>query len=157
MGGDTPFRTLHHICVVVADIDRAVAFYTGIGIGPWKDYPPLSQYTELDVPDRRGFLDLRYKYADVGGVQYQLVQPGAHDSPQKRFIDKHGEGVFHLGFVVDDLEAGTASARALGVHPWMSGKRPDGSGFTYFDTAAQAGVTLEIRQSPTPKGQAADA
>lgn len=33
----------------------------------------------------------------------------------------------------------------------MRGKRLDDSGFTYFDTAARAGVTLEIRQSPTPK------
>jgi hypothetical protein len=30
----------------------------------------------------------------------------------------------------------------------MRGRRENGSGFTYFDTAEQAGVVLEIRQSP---------
>lgn len=148
----SPFRKLHHICVVVTDIERATAFYTSVGIGPWQDYPPLSQYVELEVPSREGFLDLRYRYAEVGGIQYQLVQPGTHDSPQKRFLDEHGEGVFHLGFVVDDLDAGTEAAAALGVRPWMRGRREDGSGFTYFDTVARAGVTLEIRQSPRDTG-----
>ncbi|MCP2167067.1 VOC family protein [Goodfellowiella coeruleoviolacea] len=146
---NSPFQRLHHICVVVADIDRAVEFYTSVGIGPWQDYPPLTQYTELDVPSRDGFLGLKYKYADVGGIQYQLVEPGDGDSPQQQFLDTHGEGVFHLGFVVDDLAEGTAAAAGLGVRPWMTGRRPDGSGFTYFDTRARAGVTIEIRQSPT--------
>jgi hypothetical protein len=29
------------------------------------------------------------------------------------------------------------------------GRRADGSGFTYFDTASDVGVTLEIRKSPS--------
>ena len=33
----------------------------------------------------------------------------------------------------------------------MRGQRPDGSGFVYFDTAAGAGVVLEIRKSPPPR------
>ena len=43
------FDTLHHICVVVHDIEKAKAYYQSIGIGPWQDYPPLSEYTELSV------------------------------------------------------------------------------------------------------------
>ncbi len=35
-----PFRELHHVCVVVRDIDQSVAYYESIGIGPWQDYPP---------------------------------------------------------------------------------------------------------------------
>jgi len=37
-----PFTKLHHLCVVVADIDRAQRFYESVGIGPWIDYPPLA-------------------------------------------------------------------------------------------------------------------
>ena len=50
-----PFSKLHHLCVVVADIDRAQRFYESVGIGPWIDYPPLADYTDLDVPDPDGF------------------------------------------------------------------------------------------------------
>ncbi|WP_410658132.1 VOC family protein [Amycolatopsis sp. lyj-112] len=143
----TPFHTLHHVCVVVADIDRAVEFYLSAGIGPWHDYPPLTQYT-FNVPDREPYLDLKYKFADVGTMQLQLLEPGAGDTPMKRFLEDQGGGVFHLGFVVDDVDAGTEAARALGIPPWIAGRRPDSSGFTYFDTTKQAGVNLEIRQSP---------
>lgn len=142
------FKTLHHVCIVVRDIEKAVAFYESVDVGPWQDYPPLANYVELDVPDREAFSALRFKFANLGNVQIQLCQPGALDSPQRRFLDKHGEGVFHLGFDVAGCDEGETTARAKGMSVLMRGRRPDGSGFTFFDTAAQAGgVVLEIRSA----------
>ena len=143
-----PFASVHHVCIVVRDIDAAQRYYESVGIGPWHDYPPLAQFTDLRVPEADGFLALVYRYAWVGGFQIQLVQPGPEPTPQRRFLDEHGEGVFHIGFEVPDADAAVEQAVALGVRPLMSGRRPDASGFTYFDTAAAAGVVLEIRQSP---------
>jgi catechol 2,3-dioxygenase-like lactoylglutathione lyase family enzyme len=140
-----PFAKLHHVCVVVHDIDAAQAFYESVGIGPWIDYPPLAEYTELDVPDPEGFRALKYRYAWVGEQQWQLCQPGPGDTPQRRFLEARGEGVFHVGFEVPDADA---AERQAGVPPLMRGRRENGSGFTYFDTANRAGVILEIRQSP---------
>jgi hypothetical protein len=116
-----------------------------VGIGPWHDYPPLREYTELDMPDPDGFRALTYRYAWIGEQQLQLCQPGPEPTPQRRFLEEHGEGVFHVGFEVPDANA--AEAR-VGARPVMRGRRDDGSGFTYFDTAEEAGVILEIRQSP---------
>jgi catechol 2,3-dioxygenase-like lactoylglutathione lyase family enzyme len=144
----SPFAQVHHLCIVVRDIDAAQRYYESVGIGPWHDYPPLTDFTDLRVPDRDGFLGLVYRYAWIGEFQLQLVQPGAGPTPQRRFLDEHGEGVFHIGFEVPNADAAVERAAALGVAPLMSGRRPDGSGFTYFDTAERAGVVLEIRQSP---------
>ncbi len=144
----TPFARVHHICIAVRDIDAAVAYYESVGIGPWHDYPPLEEFTQLEVPDPDGFRRLDYRYAWIGDFQLQLVQPGPEPTPQRRFLDEHGEGVFHVGFEVADADAGDAQAAALGVAPLMRGRRDNGSGFTYFDTAERAGVVLEIRQSP---------
>ena len=33
-----PFAQLHHLCIVVHDIDRAQRYYESVGIGPWRDY-----------------------------------------------------------------------------------------------------------------------
>jgi catechol 2,3-dioxygenase-like lactoylglutathione lyase family enzyme len=146
----TPFETVHHLCIVVRDIDKTVAFYESIGIGPWHDYPPLRDYTDLEMPNVAGFLALRYKYVQLGQVQLQMVQPGEEDCPQKRFLDTHGEGVFHIGFAVDDANVGETEAKALGLKVLMRGRRPDASGFTYYDTAeGTGGVLLLTRQSPT--------
>ena len=144
----TPFAKLHHICIAVPDIDAAIAYYESVGIGPWHDYPPLEQFTRLDVPDPDGFRRLDYRYAWIGGFQLQLVQPGPEPTPQRRFLDERGAGVFHVGFEVPDADAADAQAAGLGVAPLMRGRRDNGSGFTYYDTADRAGVVLEIRQSP---------
>ncbi len=139
------FDRLHHLCVVVHDIGRAQAYYESLGIGPWHDYPPLHEYTELDVPDPDGFRALRYRYAWIGDQQFQLCEPGPEPTPQRRFLDEKGEGVFHVGFEVPDANAAESDIEAT---PLMRGRRDNGSGFTYFDTAEHAGVILEIRQSP---------
>jgi catechol 2,3-dioxygenase-like lactoylglutathione lyase family enzyme len=145
----TPFRHLHHLCLVVHDIDRTQAYYESIGIGPWNEYPPLTEYTDLDVPDEQAFRRMRYRFVNLDNVQLQLCQPPEIDCPQRRFLDTHGEGVFHIGFE-HDMVGALAKADAFGLEVLMRGRRPDGSGFVYFDTQERAGVVLETRQSPSP-------
>jgi len=142
----TPFRQLHHICLVAHDLDQSVAYYESIGIGPWQDYPPLTEYTELQVPDLDAFRGLRYKFVNLDNVQLQMCQPPELDCPQRRFLDAHGEGVFHIGFE-SDVEVATQQAKDLGVPVLMRGQRPNHSGFVYFDTYDQAGVILLARKT----------
>jgi methylmalonyl-CoA/ethylmalonyl-CoA epimerase len=143
----TPFRKLHHICIVVKDLPGAVAFYESVGIGPWRDYPKDAPYVELDVPDQQASAELRYKVADLENFQLQLCQPSGLDSPQRRFLDQHGDGVYHLGFEVADVSASRDAATALGLDILSRGLRADGTGFCYFDTREKAGTVLEIRKS----------
>ncbi len=145
------FNTLHHICVVVRDIERTAAYYESIRIGPWQDYPPLSAYAELDLPNPAAFKGLRFKFVNLDNVQLQLCQPGEEDGPQRRFLETHGEGVFHLGFDVADCDGAEKQGLALGLESLMRGRRDDRSGFTFFDTAREAGVVLEIRSIPVAK------
>lgn len=144
------FDKLHHICIVVHDIDKAQAWYESIGIGPWVSYPPLSEYEELDVPSRAGFLSLKYRICNLADVQFQLCQPGDEPSPQRRHLDTKGEGVFHIGFEVPDADAAQAEAGALGLPVLMRGRRTNRSGFTYYDCAGEAGVTLLTRATNLP-------
>lgn len=147
----SPFSTLHHLSIVVRDVEKAVEFYESMGFGPFVDYPPLTDYVKLNVMDVAGFHDLRFKCAQVGPIQIQLCQPGEGKSPYKEFLEKRGEGVYHLGFVVDDVDGAEAELKALGLGVLSSGRRQDGSGFSYMDTAGEAGVVLLVRQSPGVK------
>lgn len=145
---DGPFRKLHHVLVVVHDIDEAVRYYESLGIGPWLDYPPLNQYTDLSVLDRDAFLAIRFKFANLDNAQIQLCQPPQQDCPQRRFLDVHGEGVFQIGFEVDDADHAEELGKERGLDVLMRGRRPDSSGFTYFDTLDAGGVVLMVRQTP---------
>ena len=141
------FNTLHHVCIVVRDMSASVAFYESVGVGPWHDFPSLAPYqSDLQVPDTGAFLKLRYRYARLANIQLQLCEPGEGNTPQRRFLETRGEGVFHLGFTVPNCDAAEAQGLALGLKTLMHGRLPDRSGFTYFDTIDKgAGVTLEVR------------
>lgn len=141
-----PFRQLHHLCIVVRDIDATIAYYEGLGIGPWEHYPPLTQYTDLRAPNPDAFVKMKYRYANLDNVQIQLCEPPEDDCPQRRFLDTKGEGVFHIGFE-SPLDEGTAAGEAAGLEVLMAGRRDNGTGFTYFDTLDDAGVVWMIRQT----------
>ena len=142
-----PFEALHHVCVVVHDIDKTQAFYESVGIGPWVEYPPLSEYEDLQVPNAEAFSELKYRICNLPGIQLQLCEPSEKPSPQREFLDTKGEGVFQLGFEVDDADA---AQEAAGLPVLMRGRRENGTGFTYYDTLDEAGVNLLTRATFRP-------
>ena len=144
---ENPFRVLHHVCIVVRELERAVAYYEGIGIGGWYDYPKGSAYVTFEVPNADASHAMRYKCADLDNVQLQLCQPPEMECPQRRFLEAHGEGVYHLGFEVADLDGAEALAAARGTGTLARGRRGNGTGFAYFDTREGAGVVLEVRRT----------
>lgn len=141
------FSKLHHICIVVHDIDATQSYYESIGIGPWIAYPPLTEYEELQVPSPEGFMAMQYRICNLPDIQLQLCQPDHNPSPQRLHLDTKGEGVFHLGFEVPDADAAEAIA---GLPVLMKGRRANRTGFTYYETAEKAGVTLLTRATPRP-------
>jgi methylmalonyl-CoA/ethylmalonyl-CoA epimerase len=147
MQEDKIFGKPHHICIVVKDIEKTKSYYESIGIGPWVDYPPLVEYTKLNVVDEKGFFNTRFVYTHIGNLQLQLAQPGEGKTIYKDFLETKGEGVFHIGFEVDDIEATEKQLTENEMKVLASGRRDDGSGFSYLDTREGAGVTLLVRQT----------
>ena len=147
MQENNAFSKPHHICIVVKDIEKTKSYYESIGIGPWTEYPPLVEYTRLNVEDEKGFLGTRFVFTHIGNLQLQLAQPGKGKSHYKDFLETKGEGVFHIGFEVDDVNLVENQLTHNGMEVLASGRRDDGSGFTYLDTREQAGVTLLVRQT----------
>jgi catechol 2,3-dioxygenase-like lactoylglutathione lyase family enzyme len=147
----TNFDKLHHICIVVADIDKAQAYYESIGIGPWRAYPPMMEYVDLSVPNPNAFMELKYRVCNLPNIQLQLCEPSNEPSPQRQFLDTKGEGVFHLGFEVSDADGAETEAKIAGLVPLMRGRRDDRTGFTYYDTSEAAGVVLLTRATPQAK------
>ena len=150
-GERLPFSELHHIAVVVRDLTQAVNYYSSVGIGPFESYPPIREYVRVDVPDESAFYDLQIRVAQIGPVSLQIIQPSEGRTIYGDFLENRGEGVFHLGFRVDDIEREEAYVKQLGLKVLSSGRRADGSGFTYFDTAGTGGFNLLIRQNPPEK------
>jgi hypothetical protein len=86
-----------------------------------------------------------------GRPQIELVEPVAGPSIYEAWLDTRGEGLHHLGFWVDSLEAAVASmARAgYGVLQSGAGYGLDGDGgYAYFDTETDLAVILEAIEVP---------
>ena len=147
MQDNNAFGKPHHICIVVKDIEKTKDYYESIGIGPWTEYPPLVEYTKLNVEDEKGFFGTRFVFTHIGNLQLQLAQPGEGKTIYKEFLETKGEGVFHVGFEVDDIDAVEKQLTNNKMKVLASGRRDDGSGFSYLDTREQAGVTLLVRQT----------
>lgn len=97
-------RWLDHTAIAVHSIEDALPLYRDVmGGTPGK----LSEHPE------KGFRTLTVRFPYGGGIE--LISPAGEDSFVQKFLDKRGEGVHHITFLVEDLAAAVAEARAAGI------------------------------------------
>lgn len=147
---DSPFSTIAHISVVVRDIEKAVRFYEALGIGPFVS-PVKHEFPTRSYKGKELKSILVIKEAQIGPIVLQLVQHIKGDCVAKDFLDRKGEGVYHLGFLVENVNVEEKKILESGIKVLQRGRRNDNSGYAYFDTESNAGVVLEIKQHPIKK------
>lgn len=145
--GKSIFSKIDQIGVVVRDLDKAIEYYQSLGIGPFRSVS--ATVTERKV---RGVPNDSWKFrlsvADMGPVQFELVQPVAGDTLHKEYLEKKGEGINHLGINVDDIEKAQAELEKKGLKVIYSVRFLGGGGAAYFDTGEVGGVLFELMQFP---------
>lgn len=135
---------------MVRDVQRAAAYYASLGLGPFE--PLKLTRIERSVYGRRAD-DVANKslVARMGPVQFELLQPVSGASIQKEFLEKRGEGINHLGFLVDDIDKEVEKLAARGFKVISSVKYLGGGGVAYLDTDRIGGVLFELIQWPPDK------
>jgi hypothetical protein len=58
----------------------------------------------------------------VGDVQLELVQPVEGPSIYRDWLDRHGEGLHHLNFLVDDVDETARTLARQGFPSLQSGR-----------------------------------
>lgn len=69
-------------------------------------------------------------FTSIGPLQIELIQSVEGKTFYADFLEKHGEGIHHLGVRVDDIDATTANLGKKGVKV-LFGRR---GRFAYMDT-----------------------
>jgi len=88
----------------------------------------------------------------LGQVVIELIEPVGKDTSWKLFLDKHGEGVQHLGFQVQNLDQSIANAEKSGMPVLHRGRYDKDNGdYVYIDSEKALGVTVEFLHSDPPK------
>ena len=137
---------LHHVGLIVADLDAASAQYTeklGLPLDRVEDYG--------DGLLRIGFVVCR-------DVFLELIQPLTAEGPNAEWLRTMGEGIQHLAFEVADLDASLAELTARGVPLLDRGARRGASGtrIAFMDPRGFAVSLLELVQE-TPESRAVNA
>ncbi len=88
-----PVKALNHIGIAVQSIDEHKSFYESTLGAEFEGVE--------EVPDQK----VRVAFFRVNDVRLELLEPTDPSSSVAKFLDKRGEGLHHLAFTVDDIEA----------------------------------------------------
>ena len=139
------------VCFVTADHRRTMEGLVRLGIGPWRIHT-FDSTTLTDAAYHGEAADFAIKvcFAEVGGLAIEIMQPLHGPSIFQEHLDRHGEGVHHLAFDVENrpwderLEA--FAERGFAVT--QSGRFNERNAFAFFDTEAATGTTFETYDIP---------
>jgi len=92
-----------HTAIVVENLDSALDRYFGLF--------RLSPSVRSAVNDQ----GVEVAFLPLGDTQLELISPLDSGSGVARFLARHGEGLHHIGIVVDDLDAYVRELEAAGV------------------------------------------
>jgi len=132
-------QSIDQIGIVVRDVDKVIESWSKLlGIGPWNT-------SEMETTDRAGNkAKTKLGFTNIGPLQIELIQSIEGKTFYADFLEKHGEGIHHLGVRVDDVDEATANLAKKGVKV-LFGRR---GRFAYVDTGNPGGVIYEMIQRP---------
>ena len=154
--GISDFSKLGHVGVVVKDIDKAIAFLEKLGIGPFDVGGGKKTFTIPFEGELRG-KPARWKttisFAKMGDTELELLEPTEGPQALKESLDATGEGLHHIGFLTNDLDAEIENFKKHGIGIWTLAREEDGGGFLYSDPTPLGGIAIEFRKigAPPPK------
>ena len=145
-------KPVGQIGIVVRDIDRALDMYmTMWGLKGWNGFVYSSDNVRslsyMGEP-----ADYRMKVAWCGASpQVELVQSLDGPNIYEDWLQRRGEGLHHLGIMVESIDAEVQVMQEAGYEMLQAGfgHGLDGDGgFAYFDTEPELGVLIELIEVP---------
>ncbi len=127
-------KKINHIGIAVKNIETATPFYRDV-LG--MNFEGTEEVAEQQV---------RVAFFQVGESRIELLEPTSPDSPVAKFLEKNGEGIHHVAYEVDDLEAALADLQAKEVR--LIDKTPrkgaHGASIAFVHPKASGGVLTEL-------------
>ena len=111
-----PPSRVHHVAVVVRDMDAAISVYRDQLRIPLDVVMPI----ESD--------GVRIAFLPVGESNIELVQPTRPDTGVARFLESRGEGFHHVCIEVDDIAGELERLAAAGMELIDAVPRPGAEG-----------------------------
>jgi methylmalonyl-CoA/ethylmalonyl-CoA epimerase len=130
-------KLINHVGIAVKSLDASIPFY--------RDVLGMAFEGTEEVAEQK----VRVAFLAVGESRIELLEPTSADSPVAKFLEKNGEGVHHLAYQVEDIEATLAKLKSTGVR--LIDEKPrcgaHHSLIAFLHPKATGGVLTEICQA----------
>ncbi len=127
-------QKIEHIGIAVADLNVSVPLFEQLLNTPCYK----TEHVEREGVDTAFFA--------TGESKIELLQTTRADGPIGKFIAKRGEGIHHIAFAVDNIEAEMRRLQALGFELLSDEPKPgaDGKMVCFLHPKGTGGVLVEL-------------
>jgi len=125
---------IDHVAIAVNDLDAAIAWYGSV-FG--------AEVVHREVVASDGVDEALVRVAES---YIQLLTPTRDDSPVAKYLAKHGEGLHHIAYRVDDCARALEALKASGVRVIDEVPRPGSRGTTvaFVHPKSSFGTLIEL-------------
>ncbi|MBN1518771.1 MAG: methylmalonyl-CoA epimerase [Spirochaetales bacterium] len=127
---------IDHIGIAVANLDQTLKLYT--------DVLGMSLHGTETVADQK----VKVAFLPLGDSELELLESTDPEGPIAKFIAAKGEGIQHIAFKVDNIEAALNEMRAKGIR--LIDEKPrygaGGAKIAFLHPKSTGGVLVELCQ-----------
>ena len=129
-------KNIEHIGIAVKSLDQSNPVFERLLNTPC--------YKTEEVPSE----GVKTSFFKTGESKIELLEATADDSPIARFLDKRGEGMHHIAFLVEDIHAELDRLSREGFQVIGDGPKPgaDNKLVAFLHPKSAGGVLIEICQ-----------
>ena len=129
---------IEHLGIAVKSLDEAIPF--------WEKKLGMKCYSIEEVQEQK----VRTAFFKIGQTKIELLESTDPEGPIGKFIEKKGEGVHHVAFAADGLQANLDELAGNGVQ--LIDKTPrkgaEGLNIAFLHPKSTAGVLMELCEDP---------
>ena len=125
---------IEHLGIAVNSIEQGKSF--------WSDVLGLEFEGSETVAEQK----VTTAFFPVGESEVELLESTAPDGPVAKFLEKKGEGIHHVAFQVENLEAALAELKEKGIRLIDEKPRKGAGGkkIAFLHPKATSGVLVEL-------------
>lgn len=129
-------KKIEHIGIAVKDLEAANRTYRAV-LG--------AEHYKTEIVESEG---VSTSFFRIGESKIELLAATREDSPVARFIKKRGEGIHHMAFAVDDIEAEIERLKGEGFRLLNEQPKPgaDNKLVAFMHPKDAQGVLVELCQ-----------
>ena len=128
---------IDHIAIAVNDVEVSAKVYqNALGIDE----------IEFETVESEG---VKVAIIPMENGRIELMQPTKDDSPNKKFLDKKGQGLHHMALETDDIDSEVERMEGCGIQ-FLGKVRPGSAGtkVTFIHPKSLEGVLAELCSHP---------